>query len=71
MNQINPEKLLHSKWTALQVTQKERHFIVSRLKHADDETVVSCELEAIINKNVYQIDWQQLKDSSRWLMGWK
>ncbi len=71
MNQINPEKLLHSKWTALQVTKKERHFIVSRLQRADDETVVSCELEAIINKNVYQIDWQQLKDSSCWLIGWK
>jgi tryptophan-rich hypothetical protein len=71
MNQINPEKLLHSKWTALQVTQKERHFIVSRLQRADDDTIVSCELEAIINNNVYQIDWQQLKDSSCWLMGWK
>ncbi len=71
MNQINPEKLLHSKWTALQVKQKERHFIVSRLQRADDETILSCELEAIINNNVYQIDWQQLKDSSLWLMGWK
>jgi len=71
MNRINPEKLLHSKWTALQVKQKERHFIVSRLQRADDETILSCELEAIINNNVYEIDWQQLKDSSLWLMGWK
>ena len=71
MNRINPDKLLHSKWTALQVKQKERHFIVSRLQRADDETIVSCELEAIINNNVYEIDWQQLKDSSCWLMGWK
>ena len=71
MNQINPEKLLHSKWTALQVKQKERHFIVSRIQRADDETILSCELEAIINNNVYEIDWQQLKDSSLWLMGWK
>lgn len=71
MNRINPEKLLHSKWTALQVKQKERHFIVSRLQRADDETILSCELEAIINNNVYEIDWQQLKDSSLWIMGWK
>lgn len=71
MNRINPKKLLHSKWTALQVKQKERHFIVSRLQRADDETILSCELEAIINNNVYEIDWQQLKDSSLWLMGWK
>ena len=71
MNRINPKKLLHSKWTALQVKQKERHFIVSRLQRADDESILSCELEAIINNNVYEIDWQQLKDSSLWLMGWK
>lgn len=71
MNQINPDKLLHSKWTALQVKQKERHFIVSRLQRADDETILSCELEAVIHNNVYEIDWQQLKDSSLWLMGWK
>ena len=71
MTRINPDKLLHSKWTALQVKQKERHFIVSRLQRADDETILSCELEAIINNNVYEIDWQQLKDSSLWLMGWK
>jgi len=71
MNRINPEKLLHSKWTALQVKQKERHFIVSRLQRADDETILSCELEAIINNNVYEIDWQQLKYSILWLMGWK
>ena len=71
MNRINPEKLLHSKWTALQVKQKERHFIVSRLQRADDEPILSCELEAIINNNVYEIDWQQLKDSSLWIMGWK
>ena len=67
MNRINPDKLLHSKWTALQVKQKERHFIVSRLQRADDETILSCELEAIINNNVYEIDWQQLKYSSLWL----
>ena len=71
MNRINPEKLFQSKWTSLQVKRKERHFIVRKVFRSVDETIVSCELEAIINNNVYTIDWQQLKDSSIWIMGWK
>lgn len=71
MNRINPEKLLLSKWTTLKPVNKERHFIVTRLLRSDDEKVIACELEAVINKNSVEIDWQQLKDSSNWVMGWK
>lgn len=71
MNQINPEKLFHSKWTSLQIKQKERHFIVTDLLRAEDETVIACKIEAVINNNIYTIDWQELKDSSRWITGWK
>ena len=71
MNRINPEKLLLSKWTALKPVKKQRHFIVTRLLRSDDEKVIACELEAVINKNSVEIDWQQLKDSSNWVLGWK
>lgn len=71
MNRINSDKLLLSKWTAVEPEQKERHFIVSKLIRDGEETVIACELEAVINKKVYEMDWQQLKDSSRWIMGWK
>lgn len=71
MNRINPEKLLLSKWTAVEPVQKERHFIVTRLLRNDDEQIMGCELEAVINKNRVEIDWQQLKDQSDWIMGWK
>jgi len=71
MNRINPEKLLLSKWTALKPVKKQRHFIVTRLLRSDDEKVIACELEAVINKNSYEIVWQQLQDSSNWVMGWK
>ena len=71
MNRINPEKLLLSKWTALQPQGKERHFIVTKLLRADDENIIACELEAVINKKIYEIDWQLLKESSSWVMGWK
>ena len=68
--QINPNKLLLSKWTAQQPENKERHFIVTELIRDEQETIIACELEAVINKNSYQIDWKTLKDDSRWLMGW-
>jgi tryptophan-rich hypothetical protein len=71
MNRLNPDKLLMSKWTATQPRQRERHFLVTRLIRNEEETVVDCELEAVINKNNYEIDWRVLKDSNRWVMGWK
>ena len=71
MNWLNPEKLLMSKWTATQPEQRERHFIVTRLIRTEDETIIGCVLEAVINKNTYEINWLELKDSSRWHTGWK
>ena len=71
MNRINPEKLLLSKWTALKPQNRERHFLVTRLVRDAQETIIGCELEAVISKNVYPIDWKDLQDSSCWRMGWK
>jgi tryptophan-rich hypothetical protein len=71
MNRLNPDKLLMSKWTATQPRQRERHFLVTRLIRTEDETIVGCELEAVINKNTYELDWRELQDSNRWVMGWK
>lgn len=71
MHRINPNKLLLTKWTAVAPKQKERHFIVTKLIRAEDETIIACELEAVINKNSYTIDWQELKETSNWLMGWQ
>ena len=71
MNRINPEKLLLSKWTALKPVNSELHFMVTKILRNDDEKIIGCELEAVINKNSYEIDWQELKDSSNWMMGWK
>ena len=64
MNRINPNKLLLSKWTAVTPQNRERHFIVKRLLRDDDERVIGCELEAVINHKVYRIDWRELKDAS-------
>jgi len=69
-HQINPKKLLLSKWIARQPKNKERHFIVSELIRDENETIIGCELQAVINKKNYQIDWKTLKNDSCWLMGW-
>ena len=71
MNRINPDKLKHSKWTATHILNKEKHFLVVKVIPDDNDRVIGCELQAILTRTVYHIDWQELKDSSRWLMGWK
>lgn len=70
-NQINPQKLLHSKWTSVQPNGKEKHFIVSKVSFDNNKKLTECQLEAVINNHVYNIDWQQLKNQQQWLMGWK
>ncbi len=60
-----------TKWTAVEPKRKERHFFVTKLiRAAKDETIIACELEAVINKNNYEMDWRELKDTKVWKMGW-
>lgn len=70
MHRINPNKLLLSKWTAVQPLRRQKHFLVTSLVRDEQEVVVACELEAIIDKQVYTIDWRTLQDSAQWQMGW-
>ena len=71
MNQINPKKLLNSKWTKVEPTNKEKHFLISELKYDENELISDCLIEAIISKNNESIDWNELKDSNKWQQGWK
>ena len=70
-NQINPNKLLLSKWTSTSPQQKEKHFLVTKLIRDDHENVVEVIVEAIMTKKEYQLPWQHLKVSDHWLPGWK
>ncbi|MDO9161782.1 MAG: TIGR02450 family Trp-rich protein [Methylococcaceae bacterium] len=71
-NQINPQKLLLSKWTAVSPKNKEKHFLVTQIiKDEEDLSIVACILEAVINGHEYQLNWQELKITSVWLPGWK
>ena len=71
MNQINPKKLLNSKWTKVLPTKNEKHFLISELKYDENELISDCLIEAIISKNNESIDWNELKDSNKWQQGWK
>lgn len=71
MNQINPKKLLHSKWTAVQPVKKEKHFIVTELEFDEEDNVVLCCIEAVLSKRQVSIDWQDLKNAANWLHGWQ
>ncbi|QEY60202.1 TIGR02450 family Trp-rich protein [Pseudomonas sp. C27(2019)] len=71
MHQINPKKLLHSKWTAVSPINKEKHFLVTELKFDEEGTVIHCLLEAVISNRVAPIDWQELKNSAHWRQGWQ
>ena len=71
MNQINPKKLLNSKWTKVLPANNEKHFLISELKYDENELISYCLIEAIISKNNESIDWNELKDSNKWQQGWK
>lgn len=69
---LNPQKLLHSKWTAVKPVNKEKHFMVTKLIIRDEETQVieAVELEAVMTRRVHVLDWHALQDSGVWKQGW-
>lgn len=71
MNAINPKKLLHSKWTAVQPVNKEKHFMVTEVEFDEEGAVVDCVIEAVMSKRTESIDWTVLKNTDNWRQGWK
>jgi tryptophan-rich hypothetical protein len=71
MNNINPKKLLNSKWTAVAPVNKEKHFMVTEIEFDEEGVVVLCSIEAVISKRSAPIDWHDLQDDTLWVHGWK
>lgn len=71
MNRINPKKLLNSKWTAVKPQNREKHFMITEVEFDEEGEVIHCLIEAVMTKNERAINWQDLKDNSQWLQGWK
>ena len=70
MTRLNPEKLLLSKWTAVKPSNKEKHFIVTRLVRDDADQVQRCILEAVHSSREREIDWRDLRSTDTWKQGW-
>ena len=71
MNTINPRKLLNSKWTATHPVNKEKHFLITEVDFNDEGAVIHCLMEAVITCRSFQIQWGELRDSDKWITGWK
>ncbi len=70
---LNPKKLLLSKWTAVKVENKQKHFLVSKVIEPIQEhmPIVDIEIEAVYSKEKRIIPWRQLQDSTVWKQGWQ
>ncbi|WP_192035346.1 TIGR02450 family Trp-rich protein [Halomonas sp. YLGW01] len=71
MHAINPEKLHHSKWTAVAPKHKEKHFLAIKLVRDEEEKVVQVVLEAVLTRRQFTLPWQALRDDTSWRMGWQ
>ena len=70
--QINPKKLLLSKWTATCPVNKEKHFMVSKvIKPEPPEIAIEfIELEAVYSQRCKRVSWRVLQNVEVWLQGW-
>ncbi|MDO6617962.1 MULTISPECIES: TIGR02450 family Trp-rich protein [unclassified Shewanella] len=71
MNPLHPKKLLHSKWTKVNVTEKLKHFSVTKVSFDEQQNVIECLIRAELNGQEFAINWRELKQTSQWLQGWK
>lgn len=69
-HRLTPRKLLLSKWTAAKPQHREKHFLVTELFCDEDGTVLQIELQAVLSKRAWRLDWRELQDAEQWLMGW-
>ncbi|MNM09110.1 hypothetical protein D3C81_191920 [compost metagenome] len=75
-NELRPNKLLNSKWTAVTPVNKEKHFLVVKVCAPDsaespDAPVTHVALEAVHSGRVQILPWRALQDGALWHQGWK
>jgi len=70
---LNPEKLLLSKWTAVRVRNKERHFLVTETIEPEDPQapLEFVQMEAVLTHRTFTLAWRDLLDPQVWIQGWK
>lgn len=69
---LNPEKLLLSKWTTVNPQAKEKHFLVVRVINPETERhkIEEVEMEAVMTRRRFVLKWEELTDATKWAQGW-
>lgn len=70
-HRIDQRALLHSKWTAVEPQNREKHFVAVELIKGENGAIQAVLLEAILTQRRQQISIDQLRDMRRWSMGWQ
>ena len=72
MNPLSPKKLLLSKWTAVNPTRKEKHFLVTRVIEPDppEGRIEWVEIQAVHSLRTTRIPWRDLQNDAVWRQGW-
>jgi len=71
-HQLNPDKLLLSKWTAVAPCDREKHFLVTRVINPESpaQRIELVVLEAVLTRRRFTLPWHELTDKQKWLQGW-
>ncbi len=71
-HRLNPEKLLLSKWTAVQPRDREKHFLVTLVinPEAPAHRIEKVVMEAVLTRRRFTLGWTELADKKQWLQGW-
>lgn len=75
-NRFSKAKLIGSKWTALPLQQERsgipyKHFMVlgwHEREYGKRSEVI--EIEAVLTRKIYEINFKALKNAEHWKMGW-
>jgi tryptophan-rich hypothetical protein len=53
------------------VSNKERHFVITKVSTDEEQRVIACVIEAVMSNHEYALNWRDLKDSQQWKIGWQ
>lgn len=69
---LNPQKLLLSKWTAVNPEGNEKHFLAVRVinPEKDRHKIEEVEMEAVMTRRRFVMRWEDLTDKTKWTQGW-
>jgi tryptophan-rich hypothetical protein len=70
MARLSLGKLLYSKWTAVQPTGSEKHFVVISQGGKKSQQPGQVTLQAVLTRRAYTLDWRDLTDEQHWRQGW-